>query len=79
LLLPNRPVPGIFGLAFKAGGEVFRVCSLVWRNGERVGAGSVSAKELRERFEPAVADPKLQKAPTRWISAPGIKSACPKF
>jgi hypothetical protein len=38
------------------------VCSLVWRNGERVGAGFVSKKELRERFEPAVANPKLQKA-----------------
>ena len=24
-------VPGLFGLAFTAGGEVLRVCSLVWR------------------------------------------------
>ena len=55
------------------------MCSLVWRNGERVGAGFLSKKELRERFEPAVTDPKPQKAP----AAPGSqrralkKSACP--
>jgi len=51
-------VPGIFGLAITAGGEVFGACSLVWRNGERVGARFPSANELRERFEPAVSDPK---------------------
>jgi len=56
-------VPGIFGLAITAGGEVFGACSLVWRNGKRVGARFVSANELRERFEPAVSDPKPQKAP----------------
>jgi hypothetical protein len=49
----------MFGLAFTA----VRVCSLVRRNRERVGARFVSAKELRECFEPAVADPKLQRAP----------------
>lgn len=27
-------VPGMFGLAFTAGGEVLRVCSLDWRKGE---------------------------------------------
>jgi hypothetical protein len=45
-------VPNIFGLAFTAGGEVFRVCWLTWRNGERIGARFVSAKELRQGFEP---------------------------
>ena len=42
-------VPKLFGLAFTAGGEVLRVCSLIWRRGERVGARFVSAKELRQR------------------------------
>jgi hypothetical protein len=55
-------VPKIFGVAFTAGGEVLRVCSLVWRKGERVGGRFVTAKELRGGFEPAEADPKLQKA-----------------
>jgi len=55
-------VPGIFGLAITAGGEVFGACSLVWRNGERVGARFPSANELRERFEPAVSDPKPAEA-----------------
>src|SRR5215813_5494961 len=41
------PVPKLFGLAFTATGEVLRVCSLVWRNGEMVGAEFLSAKELR--------------------------------
>jgi len=31
---------------------VFRVCWLTWRNGERIGARFVSAKELRQGFEP---------------------------
>jgi hypothetical protein len=52
-------VPKIFGLAFTASGEVRRVCSLVWRRGEIVGARFVTAKELRQGFEPAAADPKL--------------------
>jgi hypothetical protein len=55
-------VPKIFGLAFTAGGEVFRVCWLTWRKGELVGARFVSAKELRHGFEPADADTKLEKA-----------------
>ncbi|HJZ22768.1 MAG TPA: hypothetical protein VJ226_17515 [Bradyrhizobium sp.] len=46
-------VPELFGLAFTAGGEVLRVCSLVWRQGEEVGARFVSAKELRQGFGPA--------------------------
>jgi hypothetical protein len=41
-------VPEIFGLAFTAKGEVLRVCSLVWRQGEVVGARFVTAKELRQ-------------------------------
>jgi hypothetical protein len=45
-------VPKIFGLAFTAGGEVLRVCSLIWRRGELIGARFVTAKELRQRFEP---------------------------
>ena len=27
------PVPNLFGLAFTPGGEVLRVCTLVWRSG----------------------------------------------
>jgi hypothetical protein len=46
-------VPDLFGLAFTAGGEVLRVCSLVWRQGEQVGARFVTAKELRQGFAPA--------------------------
>jgi hypothetical protein len=41
-------VPKLFGLAFTAGGEVLRVCSLIWRRGERIGARFVSARELRQ-------------------------------
>ena len=43
----SLPIPQLFGLAFTATGEVLRVCSLVWRNGERVGAEFLSARELR--------------------------------
>ena len=43
-------VPKIFGLAFTAGGEVLRVCRLVWRQGELIGARFVMAKELRQGF-----------------------------
>jgi hypothetical protein len=46
-------VPKIFGLAFTAGGEVLRVCSLVWRRGELIGARFVTAKELRQGFVPS--------------------------
>jgi len=56
-------VPELFGLAFTAGGEVFRVCLLTWRRGELIGARFVTAKELRQGLEPKdKADPKLQKA-----------------
>jgi hypothetical protein len=43
----DLPVPDMFGLAFTARGEVLRVCSLVWRRGERIGARFLTAKELR--------------------------------
>jgi hypothetical protein len=58
------PVPKIFGLAFTSGGEVLRVCSLIWRRGERIGARFVTAKELRQGFEPAGGDPELKQALT---------------
>lgn len=45
-------VPSLFGLAFTAGGEVLRVCSLTWRKGELLGARFVTAKELRRGFVP---------------------------
>jgi PilZ domain len=41
------PVPKLFGLAFTATGEVLRVCALVWRRGELIGAEFLSARELR--------------------------------
>jgi hypothetical protein len=50
-------VPEVFGLAFTAGGEVLRVCSLIWRRGELIGARFVTAKELRQ------ADPMPRKVP----------------
>ena len=43
----SLPVPELFGLAFTATGEVLRVCALIWRKGELVGAEFVTAKELR--------------------------------
>jgi hypothetical protein len=43
----SLPVPKLFGLAFTATGEVLRVCSLVWRNGEMIGAEFLTARELR--------------------------------
>jgi len=55
-------VPDLFGLAFTAGGEVLRICSLVWRRGELIGARFVSAKELRQGLVPDDADSKV-KAP----------------
>jgi hypothetical protein len=48
----------LFGLAFTAGGEVLRVCSLIWRRGERIGARFVSARELRQGLAPAETNPK---------------------
>lgn len=51
-------VPKLFGLAFTARGEVLRVCALVWRRGELVGARFVTTKELREGFQPDAVGPK---------------------
>ena len=55
-------VPNLFGLAFTAGGEVLRICALVWRRGELIGARFVTAKELRQGFQPDEADRKPQQA-----------------
>ncbi|SDR88271.1 hypothetical protein [Bradyrhizobium canariense] len=55
-------VPKLFGLAFTSGGEVLRVCSLIWRRGERVGARFVTAKELRLGLAPGEADQQPEKA-----------------
>jgi hypothetical protein len=56
-------VPKIFGLSFTSGGEVRRVCSLIWRRGERVGARFMTAKQLRQASLPKEQrDPKRQKA-----------------
>ena len=46
-------VPKLFGRAFTAGGEVLRVCLLVWRRGALIGARYVTAKELRQGLVPA--------------------------
>ena len=43
----SLPIPDLFGLAFTATGEVLRVCSLVWRRGELIGAEFLSPSELR--------------------------------
>ena len=43
-------VPPLFGVAFTASGEVLRVCHLIWRQGEQIGARFVSARELRTGF-----------------------------
>ena len=57
-------VPRIFGLAFTAAGEVFRVCLLVWRKGELIGARFVTADELRQGFaSPDATEPKLPGVP----------------
>jgi len=50
----DLPVPKLFGLSLTAGGEVLRVCSLIWRRGELIGARFVSARELRQGQAPAV-------------------------
>jgi hypothetical protein len=59
-------VPELFGLAFTAGGEVLRVCSLAWRKGELIGARFVNVKELRQGLAGREeADSKLQKTLVR--------------
>jgi hypothetical protein len=49
----SLPVPELFGLSFTSGGEVLRVCGLIWRRGERIGARFISAKELRQGLQSA--------------------------
>jgi hypothetical protein len=46
-------VPKVFGLSLTAGGEVRRVCALIWRKGELVGVRFISARELRKGATPA--------------------------
>ncbi|UPJ52174.1 PilZ domain-containing protein [Bradyrhizobium sp. 200] len=46
-------VPKVFGLSLTAGGEVRRVCTLIWRRGELVGVRFISAQELRKGVAPA--------------------------
>jgi PilZ domain len=46
-------VPKVFGLSLTAGGEVRRLCSLIWRKGELVGVRFISARELRKGVAPA--------------------------
>jgi hypothetical protein len=46
-------VPKLFGLSLTAGGEVRRVCTLIWRKGELVGVRFISAQELRKGVAPA--------------------------
>ena len=55
-------VPKVFGLALTSGGEVRRLCRLVWRRGELIGARFVTASELRQGRAPTgEADPKSRK------------------
>lgn len=54
-------VPKVFGLSFTSGGEVMRLCTLIWRRGETLGARFVTAKELRQvQGKPAASDSKPQ-------------------
>jgi hypothetical protein len=46
-------VPKVFGLSLTAGGEVRRVCALIWRRGELVGVRFIKAQELRKGAVPA--------------------------
>lgn len=46
-------IPKVFGLSLTAGGEVRRVCTLIWRRGELVGVRFISARELRKGVAPA--------------------------
>ena len=68
----SLPVPKLFGLAFTASGGVLRVCSLVWRNGEMVGAEFLSARELRAGVvSPAGAAKAKSKAAGKASAVPG--------
>ena len=46
-------MPKMFGLSLTAGGEVRRVCALIWRRGELVGVRFISSRELRKGVAPA--------------------------
>jgi len=62
-LVGDLAVPKLFGLSLTSGGEVLRVCKLVWRRGELIGARFVTAKELRQSVVPAIRPaPKAAKA-----------------
>jgi PilZ domain-containing protein len=56
-------VPKMFGLSLTAGGEVRRVCALIWRRGELVGVRFISARELRKGVAPAGDPAAAKKAP----------------
>jgi hypothetical protein len=49
----SLPLAEMFGISFTAGGEVVRVCSMVWRQGDLVGARFLTPTELRQGSEPA--------------------------
>jgi hypothetical protein len=46
-------IPKVFGVAFNSDGTIIRVCSTAWRRGGLIGASFLSAKQLRERQQPA--------------------------
>jgi hypothetical protein len=65
LAVGDLAVPKLFGLTFTAAGDVLRVCALIWRRGERIGARYVSAKELRGNAPRPQADPSQREAAAR--------------
>jgi hypothetical protein len=68
----SLPVPKLFGLAFTATGGVLRVCALVWRKGELVGAEYLTAKELRAGAASPDKDKKrAAKAAAQRLGEPG--------
>ena len=46
-------IPKVFGVAFNSDGTIIRICYTAWRRGGLIGASFLSAKQLREREEPA--------------------------
>jgi hypothetical protein len=60
-------VPKLFGLSLTSGGEVLRVCTLIWLRGELIGARFVSAKELRQGQPQAQAGEADKKSPRARI------------
>jgi hypothetical protein len=55
-------VPEIFGVAFNSDGKVIRLCQIVWRQGERIDARFLTARQLRQR-QRGYRDPRLQRLP----------------